>query len=243
MKKKYSEFSVRLVYCRRDQRFQHWTPVEIVPSVYSSLIKQVDCYWSIARFKKDALHASEGDLLDLEYVLPLLFDVDCHDHKITLHQVCQQTWLLFNWIKRRLYLRDHQIFTWMSGAGFHIAVPAEIAMDNPVTNSFHRERDYQKIAILAAREIPLEIPVKIKTEAGFQLIQKKTLDLSIYGFKRLIRVPGSRHSRPRLKAVDRKIALTSKHLEVLASKANAKDFNKSLSLLAEQPFVSPGEWI
>ncbi len=238
---KFPDFRVRFIYRKGDPRYWKWTPLAVTPEVYRELAKLTDVYWSIARFTEDALHASEEELRELEYVLPLFFDVDCHDAAITLHRASQKTWELFNWIKRLLHLKEDQIVAWMSGRGFHLGVSAEIVLDHPVTSSDYRERDFRKLAALAIREVPMELPVRSWSENGSHILNRPILDLSIYGFKKLIRVPGSRHSHPRIKAANRKIRLSSQHLKVLASKSSTHEFNKSLALLSAQPFLQPGE--
>src|SRR5690606_38110464 len=104
-------------------------------------------------------------------------------------------------------------------------------------------RRFRKLAGLAVREIPLKRKVWIREGEQRVQVSASPLDYSIYAGRKLIRIPGSKHSSPLPKRLNRKIRLTSSHLASLVSKRESKEFKASLSALVDTAFLSPEEWI
>lgn len=245
MKERFSEFNCRRVFWKKAWvPSQSWLSREITAEVFQELRMKTDVYWSIQRYRTELLAATcDEDQKDLEYVAPLIFDIDAHSSNIQLHQVTRQLCRLIVWIRTRMKVTDEEIFVWFSGRGYHVVIPAEIMLEHPVTSIDQIEQGFKKFALLAEREADLKQPIRICDDGKYPTVYRSALDYSVYKSSQLLRVPGSIHSRPRLEIANRKFRLDLSHINCLAAKPNQDEFRRSFSLLAEQPFLSWEEWI
>lgn len=246
MRNKFSEFKVRYVWCKTNHRLrERRTPLVITEHLHRQLCSMADVYWSIARYPLAALKIPNPTVnSELEYVSSFFVDIDAHDSEVSVFQAARTTNQVHQWLVKRLHIQKDQVVIWFSGRGFHLAVAAEILLDHPKCYEDDIENDYKAFADLLVRESQMtRNVVSRRVDGAWTKVDRQLIDMSLYKRNGLIRVPGSIHTDPKLKAVNRKFRISADQLSTLVRKHNAAEFNSSFKLLAETPFLSWEEWI
>lgn len=243
MNNRFQEYDYRLIW--RDTRPRRkWEVVRFDEAAFRHYSRSyADIYWGMARYTKDAEGLSAHDLLSLEYVCPLVFDIDWHKRGLSFRHIVDAAFKISRWLVKSLCVKSEDILIWYSGRGFHIKVPSEVLLERPTMDI---EYEYKKVAKYLIRYLNLNYPIKqsIEVNGGYESreVYLCPIDLKIYGRNKLIRIPESINSRSKFKANLQKFYLPYSAIRTLAKK-DSKDLQSSFKTLVSQPPWKGVWWI